>query len=79
MLDGPHAEPCHAPFPDGMPPLQFERAAPAGIQAYAALRQVIVTLNLRPGQSFSAQEIAQLLRTGRTPVRRRSSSSPRTG
>ena len=57
------------PFPDGMPTFRFERAAPAGIQAYAALRHAIVTLRLRPGQLLSEQGIAQQLRTSRTPVR----------
>ena len=52
-----------------MPAFRFERAAPAGIQAYAALRHAIVTLRLRPGQVLSEQGIAQQLRTSRTPVR----------
>jgi DNA-binding GntR family transcriptional regulator len=56
-------------FPDGMPTFRFERAAPAGIQAYAALRHAIVTLRLRPGQLLSEQGVAQQLRTSRTPVR----------
>ena len=57
------------PLPDGMPTVRFQRALPAGIQVYAALRHAIVTLRLRPGQSFSEQGVAQQLRTSRTPVR----------
>ena len=56
-------------LPGGMPTIQFERAIPAGIQAYAALRHAIVTLRLRPGQPLSEQGVAQQLRTSRTPVR----------
>ena len=54
---------------DGMPTIRFERSAPAGVQAYAALRHAVVTLRLRPGQPLSEQGIAQQLRTSRTPVR----------
>ena len=53
----------------GLAAFRFERAAPAGLQAYAALRHAIVTLRLRPGQVLSEQGIAQQLRTSRTPVR----------
>ena len=58
-----------ATLPNGLADLRLERTLPAGIQAYAALRHAIVTLKLRPGQSFSEQEVAQQLRTSRTPVR----------
>ena len=54
---------------DGMPPVRFQRALPAGMQVYAALRHAIVTLRLRPGQSLSEQGVAQQLHTSRTPVR----------
>ena len=57
------------PLLDGMTNLRFERALPAGIQVYAALRHAIVTLRLRPGQSLSEQGVAHQLRTSRTPVR----------
>ena len=53
----------------GLAAFRFERAAPAGLQAYAALRHAVVTLRLRPGQVLSEQGIAQQLRTSRTPVR----------
>jgi DNA-binding GntR family transcriptional regulator len=53
----------------GTPTVRFERSAPAGVQAYAALRHAVVTLGLRPGQPLSEQGIAQQLRTSRTPVR----------
>jgi DNA-binding GntR family transcriptional regulator len=56
-------------LPDGMPPVRFQRALPAGMQVYAALRHAIVTLRLRPGQSLSEQGVAQQLHTSRTPVR----------
>ena len=51
------------------PTLRVERPASAGTQAFAALRHAIVTLKLRPGQSFSEQEVAQQLGVSRTPVR----------
>lgn len=51
------------------PPVRPERPGSAGAQAYAALRRAIVTLRLRPGQSFSEQEVAQQLGVSRTPVR----------
>ena len=57
------------PLRGDMPPIQVERSASAGTQAFTALRHAIVTLKLRPGQSFSEQEIAQQLGTSRTPVR----------
>ena len=57
------------PLQAGLAAFRFERAAPAGLQAYAALRHAIVTLRLRPGQVLSEQGIAQQLRTSRTPVR----------
>jgi DNA-binding GntR family transcriptional regulator len=50
-------------------PVRVQRPASAGIQAFTALRHAIVTLKLRPGQSFSEQEVAQQLCTSRTPVR----------
>ena len=50
-------------------PFAIERPASAGAQAFAALRHAIVTLKLRPGQSFSEQEVAQQLGVSRTPVR----------
>jgi DNA-binding GntR family transcriptional regulator len=58
-----------APPRDGMPTIRLERAAPAGLQAYAALRHAIITLRLRPGQPLSEQGIAQQLKISRTPVR----------
>jgi GntR family transcriptional regulator, rspAB operon transcriptional repressor len=58
-----------APLRDGVPTLRSERPAPAGVQAYAALRHAIVTLRLRPGQPLSEQGMARQLRTSRTPVR----------
>jgi DNA-binding GntR family transcriptional regulator len=53
----------------GVPSLRIARPAAAGAQAFAALRHAIVTLRLRPGQSFSEQEVARQLRISRTPVR----------
>jgi GntR family transcriptional regulator, rspAB operon transcriptional repressor len=58
-----------APLQDGVPTLRSERPAPAGVQAYAALRHAIITLRLRPGQPLSEQGMARQLRTSRTPVR----------
>ena len=57
------------PSRSGAPPLRVERPGSAGAQAFAALRHAIVTLGLRPGQSFSEQEVARQLRISRTPVR----------
>lgn len=62
----------HAELPSigGGPPLPpIARPASAGAQAFAALRHAIVTLGLRPGQSFSEQEMAGRLRISRTPIR----------
>lgn len=53
----------------GMPPVLIARPASAGAQAFATLRHAIVTLGLRPGRSFSEQEVAGQLRISRTPVR----------
>jgi DNA-binding GntR family transcriptional regulator len=50
-------------------PLRLERPASAGAQTFSALRHAIVTLKLRPGRSFSEQEVAQQLGVSRTPVR----------
>lgn len=54
---------------DAALPVRPERPAPAGLQAYAALRHAVVTLRLRPGQPLSEQGVAEQLRTSRTPVR----------
>jgi DNA-binding GntR family transcriptional regulator len=64
MLNLPEPSPWAA-----IPPVRVERPGSAGAQAFAALRHAIVTLRLRPGQSFSEQEVARQLRTSRTPVR----------
>ena len=61
--------PAELPPLGGVPSLRIARPAAAGAQAFAALRHAIVTLRLRPGQSFSEQEVARQLRTSRTPVR----------
>ena len=58
-----HPWDAHGPSP------RAGRPGPVGAQAYAALRRAIVTLRLRPGQSFSEQEVAQRLGMSRTPVR----------
>ena len=58
------------PFPDGMPTFHLERSAPAGIQAYAALRHAIVTL---PAPARAARSPSRTSRgscgASRTPVR----------
>jgi DNA-binding GntR family transcriptional regulator len=54
---------AHGPAP------RVERPGSAGAQVFAALRHAVVTLKLRPGQSFSEQEVAQRLGVSRTPVR----------
>lgn len=53
----------------GKSPLRPERPTSAGAQTLAVLRHAIVTLKLRPGQSFSEQEVARRLGVSRTPVR----------
>src|SRR3954451_11333765 len=53
---------------NGRPP-RVERPGSVGAQAFAALRHAVVTLRLKPGQSFSEQEVAQRLGVSRTPVR----------
>jgi GntR family transcriptional regulator, rspAB operon transcriptional repressor len=64
MLDLPElALRAHGPSP------RIERPGSAGAQAFAAMRHAVVTLKLRPGQSFSEQEVAQRLGVSRTPVR----------
>lgn len=53
----------------GTLPLRPKRPTSAGAQTFASLRHAIVTLKLKPGQSFSEQEVAQRLGVSRTPVR----------
>lgn len=40
-----------------------------GFQAYEAIRDAIITLQLKPGQSVMEVELAELLQISRTPVR----------
>ena len=61
--------PARFPLAARRSPARIERPGSAGAQAFAALRQGIVTLKLQPGQSFSEQELAQQLGVSRTPVR----------
>lgn len=61
--------PTELPWRGAAPSSQVNRPASAGMQAFATLRHAIVTLKLRPGQSFSEQEVAQQLGISRTPVR----------
>jgi GntR family transcriptional regulator, rspAB operon transcriptional repressor len=61
--------PTELPWGGDVPSSRVNRPASAGTQAFATLRHAIVTLKLRPGQSFSEQEVAQQLGTSRTPVR----------
>lgn len=61
--------PTELPWRGAAPSSRVNRPASAGMQAFATLRHAIVTLKLRPGQSFSEQEVAQQLGISRTPVR----------
>ncbi|MFZ1427099.1 MAG: GntR family transcriptional regulator [Geminicoccaceae bacterium] len=45
------------------------RPGTAAAQAFESLRDAIASLRLRPGQSFSEQEVARQLGVSRTPVR----------
>jgi len=46
-----------------------DRKQPIGPQVYAALREAIVRLRLKPGESLSEKDIASQMRVSRTPVR----------